>query len=96
MLRITSNEAPDRLVLKLEGKLVGAWVPELESCSRSTVTRSGSRPLVVDITDVQCIDAAGRYTLALLHLCGAQLTASGPMSDLVHEIIKSWPAAVRA
>jgi hypothetical protein len=36
MLKITMLDAGDRVRLELEGKLSGAWVPELEECWRTS------------------------------------------------------------
>ena len=48
MLRITSNGAGDRIVLKLEGCLAGPWVAELESLFETLlVAASDLRPIAV-------------------------------------------------
>ena len=96
MLRITVNDAPDGLGMKLEGKLGGAWVTELEECWRTATSSLGSRPLHVDLTGVDCVDAAGKYLLALMHKGGARFVVSGcAMSALVQEITGAWPIASR-
>ena len=96
MLKITTRDAPDGFRLELEGKLAGAWVPELESCWRSATALHGARGLRVDLTGVHCVDAAGRYLLALMHNAGARFVASGcAMSALVREITGEWPAQSR-
>jgi hypothetical protein len=86
MLRITSNENGGTVRLKLEGTLKGTWVPEMERCWRST-TSEGNKALIVDLTDVEFVDTAGRYLLALMHAHGASFVAATPlMSELVAEI----------
>jgi ABC-type transporter Mla MlaB component len=96
MLKITVHDAPDRLRLELEGKLAGAWVAELESCWRALAAARGERELAVDLTGVHCVDAAGRYLLALMHNAGARFIASGcVMSALIREIAGEWPARSR-
>ena len=97
MLRITINDAPDRLGLKLEGKLGGAWVSELEESWRAATASLGNRPLSVDLTGVDCVDAAGKYLLALMHKAGARFVVSGcMMSALVQEITGAWPVGSAA
>ena len=87
MLRITLNNGSDRHGLKLEGKLAGAWVPELEACWRKATLNDRSCTLWVDLTGVDYVDTAGKYLLALMHQAGARFVASGcAMSALVEEI----------
>jgi ABC-type transporter Mla MlaB component len=91
MLRITVHDAPDQLGLKLEGKLAGVWVAELEDCWRAAALSLGDRPLCVDLTGVEGVDAAGMYLLALMYEFGARLNASGCASHLVQDIRGNWP-----
>jgi hypothetical protein len=86
MLRITSDENNGAVRLKLEGTLKGTWVPEMERCWRRTVT-DRNKALIVDLTDVEYVDTAGRYLLALMYAHGASFVAVTPlMSELVAEI----------
>jgi anti-anti-sigma regulatory factor len=86
MLRITTHENADMVRLTLEGVLKGAWVPEMEQCWRR-VTSDRNKALVVDLTDVEYVDTAGRYLLALIHAHGASFIAVTPlMTQLVAEI----------
>ena len=92
MLRITVQNADDELQLKLEGKLSGPWVAELEECWRAAATKLGSRRLSVDLTSVTCVDAAGKYLLALMCKSGARFLTAGPvLPQLVREIGQNWP-----
>jgi anti-anti-sigma regulatory factor len=86
MLRITSHENDGTIRLRLEGSLKGAWVPEMERCWRNAVA-DRNKALIVDLTDVEFVDAAGKYLLALIHAHGAGFVAVTPlMSELVAEI----------
>lgn len=86
MLRITSQESAKTICLKLEGTVKGAWVPEMEKCWRQ-VSSGRSKPLIVDLTDVEFVDTAGKYLLALMHAHGARFVAVTPlMTELVAEI----------
>ena len=92
MLKITVQESPGEVRLKLEGNLAGAWVTELEDCWRSAHSILAGRPLCVDLTAVEQVDRAGRYLLALLRRNGARLVASGAvMTELVRTLSGDGP-----
>ena len=87
MLRITVDEGDSAIHLKLEGRLTGAWVTELERCWRPYSDGFPRRRLVVDLSSTDFVDLAGKYLLALMHQRGATFTARTPiMKDLVAEI----------
>ncbi len=75
MLRITVHDGSE-LRFKLEGRLTGPWVTELEQCWCASLSTAGHRQLVVDLSDLECADAAGRLLLALLHAHGARFIAT--------------------
>jgi anti-anti-sigma regulatory factor len=91
MLKITMHETPGQIILKLEGRLSGAWVSELEDAWRAAVIDGTSRAVCVDLAAVVRIDAAGRYLLLLMHEQGVQMIGSGGriLDDLV-EVVESW------
>jgi hypothetical protein len=64
MLRITVHDAIDHVKLKLEGKLSGPWVADLDECWRATSPTLAGRELRLDLTAVDHIDTAGKYLLA--------------------------------
>lgn len=86
MLRITIQESAQASTLKLEGKLTGPWVRELEQAwAASCAALAG--PLIVDLADVTFIDCAGKSLLARMHESGAKLVATNPMNrSIVDEI----------
>jgi ABC-type transporter Mla MlaB component len=91
MLRITVRETPQQITLKLEGSLAGSWVMELEDCWRAATSNPAGTLLCLDLTDVDSVDSAATYLLALLHNRGVQLIASGlVMTELVAGIEKQW------
>ena len=92
MLRITVQDEPDQVTLKLEGNLDGIWVTELEDSWRTASSKFGSRLLRLDLAAVDRVDSAGNYLLALLHRSGVQLIASGTaMTERVRDIARDWP-----
>jgi ABC-type transporter Mla MlaB component len=91
MLRITVQDTPKQVTLKLEGSLTGSWVMELEDCWRAASSNLTSRVLCLDLNAVDNVDNAGRYLLALLHERGVRLMASGlVMTELVASIHEEW------
>jgi hypothetical protein len=101
MLRITVHDAPRTLTFRLEGKLAGPWVRELEECWRGALANQGEPNLRVDLTDVTFIDAAGQACLAAMHRQGAEFVAADClMKAVVAEItgapLPDHPPAKRA
>src|SRR5690242_20178250 len=48
MLRITIEDKSKAITLKLKGRLVGPWVPELEKLWKDIVSQLGDKGLIVD------------------------------------------------
>ena len=89
MLRITANDKPRVLSFRLEGRLEGPWVEELETCWRGMVARAGTPALRVDLTGVTFVDAAGKAQLAAMHQQGAEFTADDCLTRaIVSEIVE--------
>lgn len=85
MLRITISD--DHTLCKLEGKLAGCWVPELDQLWRTELMGRGS--LVVDLSDVSFVDAPGRELLSRMHTGGAKLTARSAFTKgVIEEIVR--------
>lgn len=79
MLRITIEEQVQFTRLRLEGKLTGDWVTELE---RTWIRSKGSDPakcFKVDLSGVGFVDEKGKALLAQLISDGAQLEADSPL-----------------
>ena len=94
MLRITVQEVPAQVRLKLEGKLAGPWVAELEDAWRAAQPARAGRSVLLDLTAVGYVDDAGKYLLALLQCSGASVMASGTvMTELVRGLARDWPRA---
>jgi ABC-type transporter Mla MlaB component len=90
MLRITIHDAPPTRTFRLEGRLAGPWVRELEECWQGALASRREPILRVDLTDVTSIDAAGLASLAALHRQGAEfLAADCLMKAVVTEITRA-------
>ena len=91
MLRITVHEAPRSLTFRLEGRLVGPWVGELDECWRGALASQRKPTLRVDLTEVTSIDAAGQACLAAMHRHGAELIAADCLMKAVVAEITGAP-----
>jgi ABC-type transporter Mla MlaB component len=90
MLRITTQEFPRVLTFRLEGRLEGPWVRELQKCWRSAMNCEDRPTVRVDLTGVTYIDAAGKARLAEMHDQGAQFIAGNCLTEsFVAEIVGS-------
>jgi hypothetical protein len=85
MLKITVEETESSSNFKVEGKLAGPWVAELE---RSWRGAGPARRITVDITEVTYVDPEGRRLLTRMHGEGARLIARGCMNRSIVERIE--------
>lgn len=87
MLKITTLTNAESTVLRLEGRLAGTWVQELETCWDLTVDTT-NYPLSVDLSAVTFVDSDGKDLLRRIHQQGATLVASGCLTScIVNEIV---------
>ena len=77
MLKIDIIETKAAITLKLHGRLVGAWVPVLDSLWKSKEGYPPGRSVVVDLTEVTAIDGAARYLLRLMEAKNVRLAGGG-------------------
>lgn len=87
MLRITFQEDPVGTTVKLEGKLSGPWVEELE---RSWIEHplQPSRQITVDLSDVTYIDPEGKRLLARMMGKGVYLQGTQLMTRYIIDEIR--------
>jgi hypothetical protein len=88
MLKLTNTDQNQTVTLKLEGKLAGPWVQEVNRVWDDTArTRRGG--YVIDLRSVTFIDNPGRALLATMSRHGAQLIATDCLTrNIVDEIQK--------
>jgi anti-anti-sigma regulatory factor len=87
MLRITIDEGPGSVTLRLEGKLIGPWVEEVEQCWRKVFATLGVRTVLADLSAVDFVDPCGQGLLVRMHAAGFRLAGRGPMTQhLVDQI----------
>ena len=88
MLKITTLIHAESTTLRLEGRLSGPWVQELERCWDSIVGTMTTHTLSVDLSAVTYVDSDGKDLLKKIHRQGAKLIASGCLTScLVNEIV---------
>ena len=95
MLRITIEDTTQASTFKLEGKLTGPWVQELEQSWVAATSAGPGRSVVIDLADITFIDFAGKRLLTRMHESGAALIAHCPMNQaIVDEIARAGKTAV--
>lgn len=62
-MKITSADSTDVMTLKLEGRLAGPWVPELEKIWRTLAPSLNSKRLRLDFRELLFVDSDGRRLL---------------------------------
>lgn len=85
MLKITQSYRDEfELVLKLEGKLLAAWVDELrEACRRASAETSR---LQLDLSELSFADVSGTIALRELMRQGVAITTASPfVGELLRE-----------
>ncbi len=88
MLKITSHTTQAETTLRLEGRLAGAWVQELEQSWRH-MTAAERGALVVDLRGVTFIEETGKALLAEMWRDGAEFIAAGCCTKPMVEQIAS-------
>jgi anti-anti-sigma regulatory factor len=90
MLRVTVHDNPESLTFRLEGRLAGPWVREVEECRQRTLAGRRRPAVRFDLAGVTFIDAAGKAYLADMHRLGAELVAADCLTKaVVAEITKA-------
>lgn len=84
MLKITLCRKPKCSTFKLEGKLVGPWVRELEE-SWKALSEPCRKHVILDLTDVSFIDSEGSRLLSRLGEEGARFVANAPLTRAMVE-----------
>jgi ABC-type transporter Mla MlaB component len=92
LLRITVQKGCGSATLKLEGKLAGPWVEELQRIWRSA---SASEAVLVDLCDVSFVDASGKDLLAQMCHGGADFLADSPLMKQIVEEVTGSPDGYR-
>jgi anti-anti-sigma regulatory factor len=88
MLRITIEENPQDAVIKLEGRIAGPWVAELNRVWVETAPQLAYKNLALDLRSVTYADNAGTQVLRGIYAqTGAQLVSGTPWTQFLAEQI---------
>ncbi len=84
-MKITAlgNEGERRIVLKLEGRLAGLWVKELEEAWQEARQARAGQAVAIDLSQVTFIDEEGKKLLERMHRAGSQLFARGCLTRAI-------------
>src|SRR5438046_488960 len=87
MLRITIEKNGEAAAIKLEGKVAGPWVDELERAWYSIHPNGSGKGILVDVCGVTFVDAEGKKLLRWMCGEGATFRTRGClMNETVQEI----------
>jgi anti-anti-sigma regulatory factor len=90
MMKIQMKELDGQLTLHVEGRLAGAFVPELENCWQAARASQPNRKISVDLKSVTCIDRAGRSLLQLMHRNGVGFLRAGlAIQDILEQVMET-------
>jgi anti-anti-sigma regulatory factor len=91
MLRITITNHQGGTTLRLEGRLSGPWVEELERTWRGVTSDVANGRVAVDLSDVTFVGEEGKKLLETMYGEGVKLKACGCATRrLVEEIGHSF------
>lgn len=81
VLRISTIEGTDDIVLRIEGKLIIPWTTELESVWQNIMALLETRSLLLDIRNTTSIDQDGFECLArITQAANAHILADTPLT----------------
>ena len=88
MMKIQVEEHDGRLILLVEGRLAGDFVPELQRCWEAARAGQQQRGIEVDLKSVTCVDRAGRHLLQMMYGNGVNFLRAGlAVQDILEQIM---------
>jgi hypothetical protein len=85
-LKITINETPETVKLRLEGRVARPWLSEFQSAWDGLAVSIGSRKLTIDLCGVTQMCPDARKLLAEIHTrTGARFLADTPLTKYFAE-----------
>jgi hypothetical protein len=83
-LRITIQETPEEIEMRLEGRVAGPWAAELGRVWVETAPLLAARKLTIDLHNVTYADASGKQVLKSIYSqTHASLVASTPWTQFL-------------
>ena len=92
MLRITIQDDPKVVTMRLEGKIVGPWVEELNRSWQALMPALNSRPFCIDLREVAFVDDQGKQLLHEMYRKNkADFVADSPLTRYFAEEARQKP-----
>ena len=91
MMKIQTKELDEQLILPVEGRLAGAFVPELENCWQVARANQANRRISVELKSVTCVDLAGRRLLQSIRGNGVGFLRVGLAVQYILEQVMEQP-----
>ncbi len=95
MMKATQLQQGEQLLIRVEGRLAGPWVAELEQSWNQAAAMHGSRAVQVELAGVSFIDEDGKELLRKMAQAGTRLSAAGCLARAVVEEVEGKPAGKR-
>jgi outer membrane protein len=95
MMKATQLQQGEQTTIKVEGRLAGPWVSELEQSWLEASAVHGPGAVLVELAGVSFVDEAGRQLLAKMSQAGTQLTAVGCLARAIVEEVAGRPGRKR-
>jgi hypothetical protein len=90
VLRITVDENPEAVVIKLEGRIAGPWAAELGRLWEEKAPVVAKKKLSLDLREITFADAGGmRILKAIYSQTGAALLTGTPWTQYLAEEVVS-------
>jgi outer membrane protein len=87
VMKISAVTDEGRTILKVEGRVAGPWVKELEQAWERAREAGGGGEVAVDLSRATFIDAEGKKLLERMHRGGSKLVARGCLTRTIVEEI---------
>ena len=95
MLRITIQDDPKAVTMRLEGKVVGPWVDELNRSWHALMPTLASKRFCIDLRDVAFVDDQGKRLLHEMYRgTTADFLADSPLTRYFAEEARQMPPKV--
>ena len=79
--RVTVQDEPERLIMKLEGKMVGPWVTECHQAWTALRSSLSTRKLALDLCGVTFVDESGLELLREIYRATrAHIVTNSPLT----------------
>jgi outer membrane protein len=95
MMKATQLQQGERIVIKVEGRLAGPWVAELEQSWNQAAAVHGPKAVEVELAGVSFVDEPGKQLLRKMSHAGTKLSAAGCLARAIVEEAEDKPAPKR-